>query len=203
MSVQVAQKQNSGQALIETKQIESDKKPQQSGGYTPAPIMFGFDQTIEYGGKTFNIAELATEDVQRQYGEMLGPSEDEVKAKFNQIMSATTQQEISAAGVDMKIGDTFITPNYLDSIRNEPAKQAELFGDVSEQKLQDLAESLEHDGLRQPVDILPNGVFVDGHQRLGAAKRIGWRHIEVNIFHDLAGAGEEAVEERMIKSNEI
>ena len=127
MSVQVAQKQNSGQALIETKQIESDKKPQQSGGYTPAPIMFGFDQTIEYGGKTFNIAELAAEDVQRQYGEMLGPSEDEVKAKFNQIMSATTQQEISAAGVDMKIGDTFITPNYLDSIRNEPAKQAELF----------------------------------------------------------------------------
>jgi hypothetical protein len=142
MSVQVAQKQNSGQALIETKYIESDKKPQESGGYTPGP-MFGFDQTIEYGGKTFNIAELAEEDVQRQYGEMLGPSEDEVKAKFNQIMSATTQQEISAAGVDMKIGDTFITPNYLDSIRGT-AKEATLFKEYKDsQKPTELGETVQ------------------------------------------------------------
>jgi hypothetical protein len=135
MSVQVAQKQNSGQALIETKYIEDDKKPQESGGYTPGP-MFGFDQTIEYGGKTFNIAELAEADVQRQYGEMLGPSEDEVKAKFNQIMSATTQQEISAAGVDMKIGDTFITPNYLDSIRGT-AKEAALFKEYKDSQMRE------------------------------------------------------------------
>tara|TARA_R110002020_G_scaffold115219_2_gene264935 strand:+ start:444 stop:5297 length:4854 start_codon:yes stop_codon:yes gene_type:complete len=90
--------------------------------------MFGFNQTLDYSGKTYNIAELAEADVQRQYGEMLGPSEDEIKANFQQIMSATSAADLNQAGVDVKIGDTYITPEYLNSIRGT-SKEATLFAD--------------------------------------------------------------------------
>ncbi len=93
----------------------------------PAPInttdesrpdpMFGFNQTLDYSGKTYNIAELAQTDVQRQYGEMLGPSDEDIEAKFQQIMSATSADDLKQAGVDVKIGDTYITPEYLSKIQ--------------------------------------------------------------------------------------
>ena len=83
---------------------------------SPKP-MFGFDQTIEYGGRTIDVAKLAEIDLQRQYGERLGPSDDEVKAKFQQIMSSTTVEELRQTGVGDRIGDKFITPGYLSGIK--------------------------------------------------------------------------------------
>lgn len=90
--------------------------------------MFGFNQTLDYSGKTYNIQELAEKDVQRQYGEMLGPSDEDIEANFQQIMSSTTDEELKQAGVDVKIGDTYVTPEYLSRIRGKN-KEALLFAE--------------------------------------------------------------------------
>jgi len=83
----------------------------------------------------------------------------------------------------------------------EHPKQAEIFGDVSESELQDLAELLRKEGQRHPVEILPSGVVLAGHQRVRAAKLLGWSHVDVVIRHDLADAGPAAAEMFFIQDN--
>ena len=48
------------------------------------------------------------------------------------------------------------------------------FGDIDE-----LAASIERDGLLQPITITPDGVLVCGARRLAAIKQLGWRKVNV------------------------
>lgn len=84
---------------------------------------------------------------------------------------------------------------------NDHPNQAQLFGDVDEQDLAALAENMRKRGLRDPVEITPDGTVIAGHQRVRAAKRLGWKEIEVVVRHDLAAAGDSAIEEHFIEDN--
>lgn len=68
----------------------------------------------------------------------------------------------------------------------EHPKQASMFGDLPDEELQTLAEDMRKHGQRQPVEILPDGTVLAGHQRVRAAKLLGWEEVEVVVRHDLA-----------------
>lgn len=81
------------------------------------------------------------------------------------------------------------------------SRQCHLFTDLTPIQLQQLAESLEKDGLVCPVEITPKGVIICGHQRVMAAKLLGWDRIACWVRSDLAEQGEEAVFDRMTSDN--
>jgi ParB/RepB/Spo0J family partition protein len=97
-------------------------------------------------------------------------------------------------------GPRQVEPWPLRKLKPHP-KQAEMFGDVSKPDLAALAESMKKDGLRDPVEILPNGTLLDGHQRVRAAERLGWKRIDVVVRADLDAAGPDAAEAYAIESN--
>lgn len=80
-------------------------------------------------------------------------------------------------------------------------RQTDLVGDVSDAELAALAEDMRQHGLSHPIEILPDGTIVAGHQRVRAAKLLGWKKIKVIIRFDLAEAGEEAVTGYLIRDN--
>jgi ParB family chromosome partitioning protein len=80
-------------------------------------------------------------------------------------------------------------------------QQAELFGDIPEAELAALAADMQKRGQRQPVEVLPNGTVIAGHQRINAAKLLGWKEVEVIVRHDLAEAEDTTVEDELICDN--
>lgn len=82
-------------------------------------------------------------------------------------------------------------------------RQAEMFGDVDDAELDALAENMKRHGLRDAVEIVPDGTVIAGHQRVRAAKRLNWKEIDVVVRHDLAGEGPEAVERHFVETNFI
>jgi ParB family transcriptional regulator, chromosome partitioning protein len=79
-------------------------------------------------------------------------------------------------------------------------KQAEFFDDASETELQNLVASIERNGLEQPIEILPDGTIIKGHQRLLACTQLGWTEVPVRIRDDLVGNDAE-VEYELIADN--
>lgn len=88
----------------------------------------------------------------------------------------------------------------LGRLKEHP-RQQELFGDTPEHELEAMAADMRKNGLRHPVEILPDGTIVAGHQRVRAARRLGWERIDVVILDDLAAAGEDAVVAYLIGDN--
>ena len=76
-----------------------------------------------------------------------------------------------------------------------------MFGDLPEAELDALAAHMEANGQQDPIEILPDGTIIAGHQRVLAAKRLGWKEIDAVVRHDLAEAGEAAIESHFITSN--
>jgi ParB family chromosome partitioning protein len=97
---------------------------------------------------------------------------------------------------------TKVTTKLTKELKDHP-RQAALFGEVSEAHLAQLAADMEAHGLQHPVEILPDGTIVGGHQRVRAAKRLGWKEIDVVVLADLAEAGDAAVEEYLVRDNLI
>jgi ParB-like chromosome segregation protein Spo0J len=93
-------------------------------------------------------------------------------------------------------------PRMIGDLKPHP-KQAEFFGDLPEAQFDALVADLKKHGQRTPIDILPDGTIITGHQRVRAARRLGWEEVEVVVRHDLAEAGEDAVEELFITDNSI
>lgn len=93
-----------------------------------------------------------------------------------------------------------VTQRTLDSLKPHP-KQSDLFRDLPEQEIQCLAEDIQTNGLKHPVEILSEGTIICGHQRVAAAKRLGWTHIDVMVRTDLKAKGEKAIEEALIGDN--
>lgn len=88
----------------------------------------------------------------------------------------------------------------ISKLKKHPL-QDEYFGDVPDAELEALAADMRQRGQRQPVEILPDGTIVAGHQRVRAAKLLGWREVEVIIRDDLPEQGEAEVESELIRDN--
>jgi ParB-like chromosome segregation protein Spo0J len=88
----------------------------------------------------------------------------------------------------------------LGALRPHP-KQPEAFFLHEDAIIEDLAQSLSHNGLQYPVEILPDGTIICGHGRVLAAERLGWTEIDCWIRHDLEEQGEAAVLAHLIGDN--
>lgn len=93
-----------------------------------------------------------------------------------------------------------VTQWPLDQLKDHP-RQQKLFGDIAAAELSELAENMARYGLEYAIEILPDGVIVAGHQRVRAAKQLGWPAIDVVVRDDLGDAESAAVEQRMIDDN--
>jgi ParB-like chromosome segregation protein Spo0J len=88
----------------------------------------------------------------------------------------------------------------ISSLKPHP-KQGEMFGDLNTIELKSLAEDMEANGLQNPIEILNDGTIICGHQRVEAAKILGWKTIACWLRDDLEALGENAVEARFIEDN--
>jgi len=88
----------------------------------------------------------------------------------------------------------------IRKLRPHP-RQADTFPDLGEADLAALAADMKKNGLQHPVEVLPNGTILAGHQRVRAARRLGWKMIDVVVRHDLAAAGEAAATTYFINDN--
>lgn len=88
----------------------------------------------------------------------------------------------------------------IDRLRPHP-KQTEIFGDVSDAVLEELAADLKKNGLTHPVEVLSDGTIVAGHQRVRAAKLLKWSEIRCWVRTDLEEAGPAAIEQRLVADN--
>lgn len=88
----------------------------------------------------------------------------------------------------------------VNRLKDHP-RQHELFDDVSEAELRALADHMRDEGQLDAVEVLPDGTVITGHQRVRAARLLGWKEVDVIVRHDLAEAGEAAVEKRLIDDN--
>ncbi len=79
--------------------------------------------------------------------------------------------------------------------------QSRFFADLPFHLLRDLAEDMRQRGQKEPLEILPDGTIVCGHQRMRAAEMLGWDEIDVWVNHELAAQGDLAVEQRLIEDN--
>ncbi len=66
-------------------------------------------------------------------------------------------------------------------------QQTALFHDLDGPEFDDLVESMGREGLREPIWATPDRILIDGHQRVRAAKGLGWTEIKVWVRDDLAG----------------
>jgi ParB/RepB/Spo0J family partition protein len=80
-------------------------------------------------------------------------------------------------------------------------QQDTVFGDISDAELTALAADIKANGLQHPIEILPDGTIVAGHQRVRAAVLLGRKEIDAVVRTDLAKAGEAAVETHFINDN--
>jgi hypothetical protein len=79
-------------------------------------------------------------------------------------------------------------------------RQDQNFHDLSQREVRLLAEDMKANGQTTPIEVLPSGVIVDGHQRLSAAKLLRWKDVRVRVRHDLKNRRD--AEARMIQANE-
>jgi ParB/RepB/Spo0J family partition protein len=83
----------------------------------------------------------------------------------------------------------------------EHPRQHEFFSDATDAELDELAADMDQRGQQDPVRILPDDRIVEGHQRLRAARKLGWEEIDVIVCHELAEAGEDAILYALISDN--
>jgi ParB family chromosome partitioning protein len=87
----------------------------------------------------------------------------------------------------------------ISRLRPHP-RQAELFPDLPEKELAALAQDIAANGQRTPLEVVPNGTIISGHQRVRAIQKLGQKSVWVVVRADLA-SDEAAVEQRLIADN--
>lgn len=80
-------------------------------------------------------------------------------------------------------------------------KQKHFFSPLTQAERRALAKDLAENGQREPIELLPDGTIISGHQRRMAMLDLGWKRAKVVIRHDLAAAGDAAIERRLIEAN--
>ncbi len=77
-------------------------------------------------------------------------------------------------------------------------RQSALFSDLTESSLQVLVEDIRRNGLRHPIETLPDRTIVCGHQRVHAAVVLGWTEIDAVI---LQPTNDEEIVRRLVEVN--
>lgn len=88
----------------------------------------------------------------------------------------------------------------LDKLKPHPL-QAEIFSDLADAQLEELADDMDARGLRHAIEITSDYVIIAGHQRVRAARKLEWTEIEAIIRTDLEDEGRAAIEEHLIADN--
>jgi len=92
------------------------------------------------------------------------------------------------------------TKRNLDDLRPHPL-QAKMFPDLSDPELEALSADMQRNDLQHPIEITSDGTIIAGHQRVRAARKLGWKEIDVIVRTDLEGQGSDAIERRLIEDN--
>lgn len=97
-----------------------------------------------------------------------------------------------------------VTPLKLDSLQPHPL-QSQFVDACTPEEDEQLREDL-RSGQRAAIEVLPANaegkyVIVDGHRRVEALREIGATHVNAIIRHDLADAGEAAIEMAFLGAN--
>jgi ParB-like chromosome segregation protein Spo0J len=90
-----------------------------------------------------------------------------------------------------------IESRLIADLKRHP-NQDGLFFPLEGEEFERFIESLKG-GLDDPIEITPDNVIVDGHQRVRAALELGWTHIQVWVRDDLVDQA--AVDRRHIEAN--
>jgi ParB family transcriptional regulator, chromosome partitioning protein len=90
-----------------------------------------------------------------------------------------------------------IETRRLDDLKSHP-RQADFFSDLNEGEFEKLKQSLAK-RLDFPIEITTENVVIDGHQRLRAARELGWKEIQVWVRDDLTDQQE--IDQRHIEAN--
>jgi ParB family chromosome partitioning protein len=88
----------------------------------------------------------------------------------------------------------------ISKLIDHPA-QANYADDLPKAELAALVHEMVYHGDRRPVEILPDGTIIAGHQRVRAARQVGWSQIKVVVRADLAQLPQDAVEAHLIRDN--
>jgi ParB-like chromosome segregation protein Spo0J len=80
-------------------------------------------------------------------------------------------------------------------------RQADNFDNLPEAEFAALVDDMREHGQRHAVEILPDETIIAGHQRVEAAKVLGWEKIDVKVRQDLAESGDAASEAELIRDN--
>jgi ParB-like chromosome segregation protein Spo0J len=91
----------------------------------------------------------------------------------------------------------------LELLRPHP-RNAEVYRQRSQAEIMDLAADMTRNGQLEAVEVVPDGsgyLTVSGHGRWQAAQFLGWPTLRCWVRDDLAEAGPEAVEIRLIEAN--
>jgi ParB-like chromosome segregation protein Spo0J len=78
--------------------------------------------------------------------------------------------------------------------------QRQVFSEPPEHEVEELAADMQANGQTTPTEALPNGRLIAGHKRLAAARRLGWKELDVWVRYDLAD-DPAAAERRLIEDN--
>jgi ParB-like chromosome segregation protein Spo0J len=87
-------------------------------------------------------------------------------------------------------------------LKKHPQQDA-LFPELPDAEFEAFKQDMQLRKQQKPIEILPDGTIVAGHQRVRAAKALGWTEVEVVVRHDLAQRGEDAIVAHLIRDNLI
>lgn len=87
----------------------------------------------------------------------------------------------------------------LSKLKAHP-RQHDAYFDLDERMLGKLVEDIRVNGQISPIEVLPDGTIVDGHQRYRALSTLGASDAKVMVRHDLVGSAELALD-RLIEAN--
>lgn len=79
--------------------------------------------------------------------------------------------------------------------------QAQYFKDLTPGEFTGLADDIKRNGLRHPIQILPDGTIIQGHQRTKVLKHLEHKEYEVLVRYDLVDAKPELVEREFLSDN--
>jgi len=103
--------------------------------------------------------------------------------------------------IDMAVEKKQTTAKWKIAGLKDHPRQDEMFGNVDDAELDALAENMRKHGQRDPVEITSAGVIIAGHQRVRAARRLGWKEVAVVVRRDLEAEGPDAVERHFVEDN--
>ena len=129
----------------------------------------------------------------------------EKKVYLKRLRKSPKVGDVSSQGADSQTTNPPYsapdTTNFaITKLKNHPL-QAKTFTPQPEHEFEEFVLDIQTHGLREPIEILTDGTIISGHERVRAAKKLGWPTIPAVIRTDLTEAGDEAAREEFLFRN--